>query len=260
MKKSITKALYIAIVCLVFAACGSSQPEEEYNGIKMSKQLAEKLYEYQENPELKESSRSCLEMREIGDMLALRYFYPDNIDATATAFMDENGKIAFILDDVNYTAVDTFYCGLAVVANKDKEFGIVNMKGEMVVPFGSYDFLIGYKNGYAYGFKEGKTYVINEKGEEINKFEFEHFIITNCGLLLPFNRHEKEISAALYNKKGEELISEGKVYDFRDSKDIEHVIIQLQDGSWSIFDSKGNNKPLDVDEVGNFEPRWGGLA
>ena len=125
MKKSIFKfcAATIAILCLV--SCGKSGSEEEYVGMKMNKQLAEKLLEYQSNPAF-EKVWTKPTIRELGEILALPYVYADNLNLEATALMNEDGEIVTILDSVYYERVDTFCSGVSRVVNENKRCGVVN--------------------------------------------------------------------------------------------------------------------------------------
>ena len=258
MKREMKLIAMFIISAATMAACSDkSQSEKEYNGIKMNKQLAEKLLEYQENPILK-NTWSGPGLRELGDMLALNYASP-NPNMEATAFMDESGEIVFVLDNVNYHNVDTFRCGLSLVTNANHECGIVNTKGEMVVPFGKYDNLTYYKEDYAVFLKDHKIGFLNAKGEEIRTTDFEDANIMKNGLVVPFKRtgDDKE-RAALYKRNGEELVPEGGVYNVVESK--EAVLIQAQDKTWSAYDARGNSSPLDVDEVEEFKPGWNGLT
>jgi len=238
--------------------CSTSQSEVEYKGIKMNKKLVEKLLEYQENPVF-EKVWGGPALRELGDMLALKYVNPSNLKMEATAFMDESGEIVFVLDNVNYHNVDTFRCGLSLVTNANHECGIVNTKGEMIVPFGKYDYLTYYKDDYTVFLKNHKIGFLNAKGEEIRTTDFEDANLMKNGLVIPFKRNSNdEVSAALYKRSGEELIPEGGICNVVESKDV--VLIQTQEKTWLVFDAEGNSSPLDVDEVRVFEPGWHGLT
>ncbi|MBP3712375.1 MAG: WG repeat-containing protein [Bacteroidaceae bacterium] len=259
MKKSIFKfcAATIAILCLV--SCGKSGSEEEYVGMKMNKQLAEKLLEYQSNPAF-EKVWTKPTIRELGEILALPYVYADNLNLEATALMNEDGEIVTILDSVYYERVDTFCSGVSRVVNENKRCGVVNTKGEMVVPYGKYKIITSYRDGYALALKSNsdKLIILNNKGKEEITLNFEDCIETKCGLILPANHHGDGMMMALYTRSGEELLQEGVVYNYVDGKDA--LMVQLNDKSWLVYDSKGTCSPLDVDEVREYETMWKGLA
>lgn len=96
-----------------------------------------------------------------------------------------NTKGDVIVDLGAYDSIGNFdENGLAVVA-KDYEYGVINAKGEVVVELGKYDSIAGsgrypalamspnayslgrFSNGYALAYKDGKTYIINSRGEAI---------------------------------------------------------------------------------------------
>ena len=66
---------------------------------------------------------------------------------------------------------------LLTVQKKDRKYGVINLEGEEIVPFGKYDWIDGFYNGFARvkigkvstGMvdNENKWGVINERGEEV---------------------------------------------------------------------------------------------
>lgn len=79
---------------------------------------------------------------------------------------------------------ETTYNGLTVAQNERRQWGVVDQKGNIVVPFGKYDWIDGFDQGLArvnkwiltdkVSFLKTKYWgVINEKGEEVLPLEYE---------------------------------------------------------------------------------------
>ena len=79
---------------------------------------------------------------------------------------------------------EKIYSGVTVAQNRKNQWGVIDNKGNVVVPFGKYDWIDGFDQGLArvnkrvfvdqVGFLKTKVWgIINEKGEEVLPLEYE---------------------------------------------------------------------------------------
>ena len=96
---------------------------------------------------------------------------PDNWGYCYTRYgiMDTNGNWIVEPQYINYyirTSGDIFYDDRLPLCNEDEKWGVIDTKGNTVVPF-EYDWIGIYSEGYAAAMKDGKCLYLDVNGKEI---------------------------------------------------------------------------------------------
>lgn len=171
-------------------------------------------------------------------------------------YVDTLGKIVIPWDTVGFGSV--FSEGLAAMSNSDDQFGFINKKGELVIPY-QYDEVTRFINGLARVNILGKWGFINKDGKlEIRAdYDFSHdFVDGFCFVGIPHQDKAKyRPSWGIINRGG------GKVKDFifDDVRDFhEGLGGALLNNKWSVIDYYGN-KVIEK-EFDNLESFRDGLA
>ena len=106
---------------------------------------------------------------------------------------------------------ETTYGNVTIIRRSDYKWGVVNSKGEIIVPFGKYAWIDGFDNGLARVRTEGKTdydprNVISTRGEEL----IEKMTGMNAKEREMENRKnhpEQYAKWGIINEKGEEVVA-----------------------------------------------------
>ena len=205
MKKSIFKfcAATIAILCLV--SCGKSGSEEEYVGMKMNKQLIEKVMAevqtLEEDPEVSDISvldlGGLLELRFKSDRPLHRYF--------VSYFYNKDGEKVAELEDVD--EVGPSDCGVFLV-NLGSTVGYMNTKGEVVVAPGKYAKGSScFWHGVAAVCDEDWNWgIIRADGTEMFPLEYKEAKIYPNGLIFLSRDNQDRYEAAIFKSDGTEVM------------------------------------------------------
>lgn len=205
MKKSIFKfcAATIAILCLV--SCGKSGSEEEYVGMKMNKQLIEKVMAevqtLEEDPEVSDISvldlGGLLELRFKSDRPLHRYF--------VSYFYNKDGEKVAELEDVD--EVGPSDCGVFLV-NLGSTVGYMNTKGEVVVDPGKYAKGSScFWHGVAAVCDEDWNWgIIRADGTEMFPLEYKEAKIYPNGLIFLSRDNQDRYEAAIFKSDGTEVM------------------------------------------------------
>lgn len=161
------------------------------------------------------------------------YIFINNSKADTTNLIriEENKKVGYV-DDKGTVVVRTKYVygseyhkGLAIVKNDNNLYGVLDGKGVLQVPFGSY-YSINYTDDYYIASKitnDGLKYaILDNKLSEITRFEYDN--ITYVNKLFTFTKEE---TMGLLNEEGKEI------YTFKvdeiDDKKIEVELSSVND-------------------------------
>ncbi|MFB6348911.1 WG repeat-containing protein [Moraxella sp. ZJ142] len=110
-----------------------------------------------------------------------------NIDVVSDAWGLVNAKGEFIVPIGVYDKINKFYDnGLASVKSNDK-YGFVNTKGELVIPL-MYDYAFGFSNGFADVQYQGFYGVIDVNNKTIVDFNYQHIQSLNPNLFAVKNK------------------------------------------------------------------------
>lgn len=162
------------------------------------------------------------------------YLFVNNsrADTSNLIRIEEHRKFGFIDSEgtvivrAKYTSATEFYKGYAIVKNNNNLYGVVNSKGVLEVPFGTYYYIGLFGNRYITSKitnKGLKQALLNTKLEELTSFKYDSISYSNDGMYL-FTRDE---TMGILNKDGKEIYS-FKV-DEVDDKNIEIEISELDE-------------------------------
>jgi hypothetical protein len=114
--------------------------------------------------------------KKIGDSYANAHYFSEGLAATAKpdgplTFINKNGKPVLTLkadpSGKLITRAGAFYNGLALVMNEDGKWGVIDRKGNFVVP-PKYNLMRDYRNGYAWA----RTRVLGDSNQVTNTDEY----------------------------------------------------------------------------------------
>lgn len=84
-----------------------------------------------------------------------------------------NAKGETLIEPLYYDIVVTDDRSPIVVRKFSEGYGVLNIHGNIIVPVGSYHYMDGFTNGYARVCKNDKWGIINEKGEVVLPLEYD---------------------------------------------------------------------------------------
>lgn len=158
-------------------------------------------------------------------------------------FFDKSGKQAI---PQKFKSAFAFSEGLASVSENGKQFGYINPKGEIVIPF-IYEQISPFINGTASvglskennGVPAKQYFIINQKGERISEiYDYVNWRNTKNELLMPAKRGGKY---GFINSIGETkipFIFDNYKNTFGFGKDAtDHLIAVVQNGKWGFVDA-----------------------
>lgn len=141
--------------------------------------------------------------------------------------------------------------------NSCYESGVIDFKGNWIVPYGKFDLIANYKNGYAKVFNYGNRGVIDLNGNLLfelqnNKWEFNQFyghFVENIAIIDIINfeaKNSKSIKTFSKNKypgainlKGDLIFSNSDWVELTNFSS-NRAFAKEKNGNWKLIDSKGN--------------------
>ena len=205
MRQTFLAVCVAAIVGICLTSCGQSGTEEEYVGMKMNKQLIEKVMAevqtLEEDPEVSDISvldlGGLLELRFKSDRPLHRYF--------VSYFYNKDGEKVAELEDVD--EVGPSDCGVFLV-NLGSTVGYMNTKGEVVVAPGKYAKGSScFWHGVAAVCDENRNWgIIRTDGTELFPLEYTEAKIYPNGLIFLSRDNQDRYEAAIFKSDGTEVM------------------------------------------------------
>ncbi len=201
MKNVVVKTCLAAVVCLALVACGKSQPNEDYIGMKMNAKLIKNIVaEYQS---LQGQADDINMPADKGELMALEY---QSNREFHTRLYNKDGEMVTELD-VHIDDVGPFVCGMARI-DLNGTIAYINTKGEVVVPSGKYASGSSFWNDIAtVQSEEGKWGVIRKDGSDLFPLEYEKAEIYPNGLIYLAREGEEQYEGAIFKADGTEVMS-----------------------------------------------------
>lgn len=225
MKKIVAIALVLCM-CIGIAGCGkeekSDKSKKENNASSVAKlenyKLVEKNVDYSE-PEKNEF-----------------------------IFAGEDGQIVI----KGYKDVKNFYCGNAIAVDLEGNKTIINTKGKEVLPEGRYeeiralDSYYGSKFYYAQSIETGKEGIIDAKGNEIVKCEYDDISVNATNVSYRQSKYifkcEKDDVISLFTEGGKKIDVEGTVSSygfFKNDEDYLMIVVISNDEKYYYNEETG---------------------
>lgn len=206
MKNFIVNACVAAIVCLAFVACGKSQSDEGYIGMKMNAKLIKNIVaEFQLLKEM-EAAR-YIQLGNKGELMAIGYGYESfKTPGSYTRLYNKSGEMVTELN-VFIHDVGPFVCGLSRI-DFEGTIAYINTKGEFIVPSGKYASGSSFWHDIAtVRSDEWKWGVIRKDGSELFPLEYEKAEIYPNGLLyLERHNNQDQFEGGIFKADGTEVL------------------------------------------------------
>ena len=200
MKKSILMFSVAAIASICLISCSQSESGEEYVGMKMNKQLIQKIMAevqaLEEDPEV-----SSVSILDLGGLLELEF----NKDQCIHRFVyNEDGEKVSELEDMHVGPSD---CGVFLV-NWGSTVGYMNAKGEVVVAPGKYaEGSSCFWHGVAAVCDEDRNWgIIRTDGTEMFPLEYTKAKIYPNGLIYLSRDNQDRYESAIFKADGTEVM------------------------------------------------------
>lgn len=157
-------------------------------------------------------------------------------------YINKYGDIAFELKDYKgeiITAATEFHNGKAAFKISSGNYGFIDTSGKVILPPIYEDVLI-FCGAYAAVAKDGDSFFINEKGENVLKLDKKiRFWALPSDDMFPYSV-EDEIAFGYMNLKGEKVIKESskfyRAYNFVNG----YAVFMNSNGEYGLIDKKGN--------------------
>lgn len=157
-------------------------------------------------------------------------------------FINKSGEIAFELKDYKgeiITAATEFHNGKAAFKISSGNYGFIDTSGKVILPPIYEDVLI-FCGAYAAVAKDGDSFFINEKGENVLKLDKKiRFWALPSDDMFPYSV-EDERALGYMNLKGEKVIKESSKFRMAYNFVNDYAVFMNSNGEHGLIDKKGD--------------------